>query len=468
VSHRTPPGSEVPDLKAWSKVHLVGIGGAGMSGIARLLLARGIAVSGSDLKDSRSLPPLREAGAVVFVGHSAAHVGEPDAVAVSTAIPAGNPEVREAQKRGIRVVTRAQVLAALMRGKRTVAVAGTHGKTTTTSMVTVMCSRLGLEPSFVIGGDVNEIGSGAGHGSGDVFVAEADESDGSFLLYHPDLGVITNVEQDHVDFYRSQQDVETAFAAFAGQSRSVIACWDDPGVRRALSGFVGNVLRYGVGADADMAVMEVELRWNGSTATIRFEGEEVPLLLSVPGRHNLLNAAAALGVAARLGLPLADAAEALRSFSGVRRRFECRGMAGGATFIDDYAHHPSEVAATLGAAQIDGRARVVAVFQPHRYTRTQAMWRSLGESLQAADVVVITDVYGAGESPIPGVTGKLLVEALTEAAPGKRVVYLPRRSEVAPFLVREVRDGDLILTLGAGDITMVAEATLDLLRSGSP
>jgi UDP-N-acetylmuramate--alanine ligase len=439
-----------------------------MSGIARLLLARGIAVSGSDLKDSRTLPALRDAGAVVFVGHSPAHVSEPDAVVLSAAIPAGNPEVREAQKRGIPVLTRAQVLAALMRGKRTVAVAGTHGKTTTTSMVTMMCARLGLEPSFVIGGDVNEIGSGAGHGSGDVFVAEADESDGSFLLYHPELGVITNVEQDHVDFYRTRRDVEAAFAAFAGQSRSVIACWDDPGVRQALSGSMGNVLRYGVGPDADMVVMGEELRWNGSTAKVRFEGQEVSLLLSVPGPHNLLNAAAALGVAVRLGLPLADAAEALRSFSGVRRRFECRGVAGGATFIDDYAHHPSEVAATLGAARIDGQARVVAVFQPHRYTRTQAMWRSLGESLRTADVVVITDVYGAGERPIPGVTGKLLVEALTEVAPGKRVVYLPRRSEVAPFLVREVREGDLVLTLGAGDITMVAGATLDLLRWGRP
>ena len=261
---------------------------------------------------------------MVFVGHSPTNVAEPDAVVVSAAIPAGNPEVREAQKRGIPVLTRAQVLAALMQGKRTVAVAGTHGKTTTTSMVTVMCARLGLEPSFVIGGDVNEIGSGAGHGSGDVFVAEADESDGSFLLYHPELGVITNIEQDHVDFYRSRQDVEAAFAAFAGQSRSVIACWDDPGVRQALSGSMGNVLRYGVGADADMVVSEEELRWNGSTATMRFEGEEISVLLSVPGRHNLLNAAATLGVAARLGLPLAAAAEALRSFGGVRRRFECR------------------------------------------------------------------------------------------------------------------------------------------------
>src|SRR5439155_2257876 len=252
-------------------------------------------------------------GAKVSVGLRRRQVGRPDAVVVSAAIPAGNVELKEAQRQDIPIFSRAHVLAALMRGKRSVAVAGTHGKTTTTSMVSVMCSRLGLDPTFVIGGDVNEIGSGAGHGSGEVFVAEADESDGSFLLYHPDLGVITNVEQDHVDFYRTRGDVEAAFAAFAGQSRSVIACWDDPGVRQALSGSTGDVLRYGVDPGADMVVTEQELRWNGSTAAVRFEGEEVSLSLSVPGRHNLLNAAAALGVAVRLGLPLSDAAEALRS-----------------------------------------------------------------------------------------------------------------------------------------------------------
>lgn len=462
---------EMPDLAGVRRLHLVGIGGAGMSGIARLLLARGIAVSGSDLKDSKSLDGLRTAGATVFVGHASTQLGEPDAVVVSAAIPSDNPEVREARTRGIEVLTRAQVLAALMRGKRTVAVAGTHGKTTTTSMVSVMCSRLGLDPSFVIGGDLNEIGSGAGHGSGELFVAEADESDGSFLLYQPEISVITNIEVDHVDYYRGPDDVEAAFAAFAARSRAVVACWDDPGVRRALSERKGDLLRFGTtagdAAQLDLLVTEENLRWNGTTATVGFGGREIRLALSVPGRHNLLNATAALGVAARLGLPLEDAAEALRSFSGVRRRFECRGVARGATFIDDYAHHPSEVSATLGAARIDGRGRVVAVFQPHRYTRTQAMWRALGESLGAADVVVITDVYAAGERPIPGVTGKLLVEALTEAAPGKRVVYLPLRSQLVPFLVREVRDGDLVLTLGAGDITMVAEATLDQLRDGA-
>ncbi len=455
----------VPDISTWRSAHLIGIGGAGMSGIARLLLARGIAVSGSDLKESRGLQGLREAGAKVFVGHRRRQVGRPDAVVVSAAIPPHNVELKEAQRVDIPVASRAAVLAALMRGRRSVAVAGTHGKTTTTSMISVMCSRLGLDPTFVIGGDLNEIGSGAGHGAGNLFVAEADESDGSFLLYEPTIAVVTNIEEDHLDYYTGRAEVEAAFAAFAGRAGSVVACWDDPGVRRALAGVPGRILRYGWDPEADLVVRDPELRWNGGAATVDFRGDSVQVRLTVPGKHNLLNAAAGLAVAWELGLPIRDAAEALRSFSGVRRRFECRGVAGGVTFIDDYAHHPSEIAATLAAARIDGWKRLVAVFQPHRYTRTRALWRELGQSLEAADMVVLTDVYGAGERPIPGVTGKLLVHALTEAAPGKRVIYLPRRSEVAPFLAGEIRDGDLILTMGAGDITMVAEAILEQLRS---
>ena len=456
---------DVPDLSAWRSAHLIGIGGAGMSGIARLLLARGIAVSGSDLKDSRGLAALREAGAKVFVGHRRRQVGRPDAVVVSAAIPPGNVELKEAQRQDLPVASRAHVLAALMRSKRSVAVAGTHGKTTTTSMISVMCSRLGLDPTFVIGGDLNEIGSGAGHGAGDVFVAEADESDGSFLLYEPAVAVVTNIEVDHLDYYPGRTEVETAFAAFAGRAGSVVACWDDSGVRRALAGTPVRLVRYGWDPAADVVLGDEDLHWNGSTATVRCQGESVQLRLSVPGRHNLLNAAAALGVALELGLPVGAAAEALGSFTGVRRRFECRGVAGGATFIDDYAHHPSEVTATLAAARLDGSRRVVAVFQPHRYTRTHALWRELGESLGTADVVVVTDVYGAGERPIPGVTGKLLVQALTEAVPGKRVIYLPRRSDVVPFLAGVIRDCDVVLTMGAGDITMVADAILEQLRT---
>jgi UDP-N-acetylmuramate--alanine ligase len=460
----------IPDASRWRRLHLVGIGGAGMSGIAKLLLARGIEVSGSDLKASKGLAALEGMGATVWIGHGEDHVGSPDAVVISSAIRHDNPEVRAAHAANIPVLMRAQVLAALMVGRRAVAVAGTHGKTTTTSMIAVMLSRLGASPSFVIGGDLNESGSGAEHGAGDVFVAEADESDGSFLLLHPDVAVVTNVEEDHLDFYGTREAVETAFGAFAGQAGTVIACWDDPGVRRALAGVSVRIVRYGETEEADVRLVS-----EGSSAgTVQAGGEVAELGLQVPGRHNLMNATAALAVARELGFPFLAAADALASFTGVRRRFERRGMGGGATFIDDYAHHPTEIAATIEAvrrvrSEADGEqgGRLVAVFQPHRYTRTEAMWRPLGESLRAADLVVVTDVYGAGEDPIPGVSGKLVVEAVAECVPGRRVVYLPRRSEIAPFLASEVRPGDLVLTLGAGDITMVGEETLQRLEAGA-
>jgi UDP-N-acetylmuramate--alanine ligase len=460
----------VPEPERWRRLHLVGIGGAGMSGIAKLLLARGLTVTGSDLKWSRGLVTLEELGASVWVGHGAEQLDDPDAVVVSSAIRPDNPEVRAAREKAIPVLLRAEVLAALMQGRTGIAVAGTHGKTTTTSMVSVMLTRMGLAPSFVIGGDLNESGSGAEHGTGEAFVAEADESDGSFLLLRPDVAVVTNVEPDHLDFFGTAEAVEAAFRRFGAQSRTVVACWDDPGVRRALSGGETRLLRYGTDGDVDLRIRDIDLQDAGSTATVEMPAGTVALRLVVPGRHNVLNAVAALGVAHALGLSLAEAAEGLATFTGVRRRFERRGAARGAEFVDDYAHHPTEVAATLEVARMMRRngasvpGRVVAVFQPHRYTRTQSMWRSLGESLGGADLVVVTDVYGAGEDPIPGVSGKLVVEAVAEAAPGKRVVYLPRRSEVAAFLEGLIRGGDLVLTLGAGDITMVGDETLERIR----
>src|SRR5712692_9818769 len=384
-----------------------------MSGIASLLLARGIAVTGSDLKDSVGLERLRASGARVSIGHRADQLddgGRPDAVVVSAAIPEANPELHRARKEGIRVLARAQVLAALMRGRRAVAVAGTHGKTTTTSMISVLLSRAGLDPSYVIGGDLNESGSGAFHGSGEILVAEADESDGSFLLYQPEIAVVTNVDDDHLDFYAGRDEIEAAFAAFVRGAANVVACWDDPGARRALGEVSRGLLRYGTGDDVDLHLDVEEVGQAGGRGTVRFRDERATLVLAVPGRHNLLNASAAMGVGLLLGVPMREAAEALRSFTGVRRRFERRGAAGGATFVDDYAHHPTEIAATLKAAMPSRRGRLLAVFQPHRFTRTQALWRALGESLSAADVVVFTEVYGAGERPIPGVTGKLLVE----------------------------------------------------------
>jgi UDP-N-acetylmuramate--alanine ligase len=438
-----------------------------MSSIARLLLARGIAVTGSDLKETGSLHALRDAGASVFAGHRAEQVGTPDAVVASTAIPGTNVELERARRDGIPIFTRAQALAALMVGRRGVAVAGTHGKTTTTSMISVILARAGHGPSYVIGGDLNESGSGAEHGPGDVFVVEADESDGTFLLLPREVAVITNVEEDHLTFYAGQEDLEAAFGAFAAAARTVVACVDDPGAVASVAA-LGEltadppaVVGYGFAQEADVRIVAADVHRGGSLARIDVMGGTVEVRLSVLGRHNVLNAAAALAAAHVLGVPAGEAADALSSFSGVHRRFEVRGSGRGATFVDDYAHHPTEVAVTVGVARMEEPERLVAVLQPHRYSRTQLLWRQYAESVTGADLVVVTDVFAASEQPIPGVTGKLVVDALAEAAPGKRIVYLPRRSEVAPFLAREARRGDLVVTLGCGDIGMVIDEALE-------
>jgi UDP-N-acetylmuramate--alanine ligase len=438
-----------------------------MRGLAELLLARGIAVSGSDLKQSRGLTELDRLGASVVVGHSAEQLeaaGRPEAVVISTAIPDANPELLAAREKSIPVWARAQVLAALMAGSRGLAVAGTHGKTTTTSMLSTILGRAGVDPTFVIGGDLNESGSGARSGGGEWFLAEADESDGSFLLLHPDVAVVTNVEADHLDFYRDEEEIRAAFARFLAQAGQAIVCGDDPGALKSLMLAGRQALSYGVTRGSDAVLTVKDPRGPRSSGSLDIAGERVEIQLRVPGEHNLLNAAGAVLAATLAGVAPADAAMALRSYRGVRRRFEFRGVARGAEFFDDYAHHPSEVAATLRAAR-NGYGRIVAVFQPHRYSRTRALWRELGTSLAEADVVIVTDVYDAGEDPLPGVTGKLVLDALAEAQPAKRILYLPHRTDVVRFLASEVRPGDLVLTLGAGDITTVPEEAIERLRS---
>lgn len=467
-----PPGSiptlEVPGLSGVRRVHMIGIGGAGMRNLARLLLARGVAVSGSDLKDSKGLVELREAGAEVSVGHAAAHVGDPDAVVASSAIREGNPELEEARRRGIPVWARAQALAAAAADRRTIAVAGTHGKTTTTSMVALVLERAGRDPTYVIGGDPNETGSGARSGGGDLFVAEADESDGSFLLLSPTVGIVTNVEVDHVDFYRGgREEIEAAFSAFARRCEHVVVCADDEGATRSVGVAGVTTTSYGVAPGARVRVERIALGSAGASAELLVEGERHLLQLAVDGVHNVLNAAAAVAVAARVGVPTAVAVEALRSFTGVHRRFELRGTARGARFYDDYGHVPTELAVTLEVARRTDPRRLIAVFQPHRYSRTRALWRELGSSLVAADVVVVTDVYGAAQDPIPGVTGKLVVEGIARAAQGKRIVYLPHRADVVEFLRREVREGDLVITMGCGDVWMLGDAALERIREGA-
>jgi UDP-N-acetylmuramate--alanine ligase len=355
------------------------------------------------------------------------------------------------------------MLAGLSRGSRTYGVSGTHGKTTTTSMLAVILEQAGCDPTYVIGGDLNEIGSGARSGAGDAFVAEADESDGSFLLLAPQVAVVTNIEADHLDFYRGgDSEIRAAFADFFAASDVAIACGDDEGVRVSLELAGAHALTYGLGHenDAVLTAMTDPETTGGSAGILRIDGEELRLDLRAPGVHNLLNASAALLAAREAGVDPETAVRGLQAFSGVRRRFEFRGSARGARFVDDYAHHPTEIAATIAAARSTTEGRLVAVFQPHRFTRTQALWQGLGEALAGADVAVVTDVYAAGEEPIPGVTGKLLVDALAANGSSRRLVYLPRRIDVSRFLADEITEGDLVLTLGAGDITMVADETL--------
>ncbi|HZP90481.1 MAG TPA: UDP-N-acetylmuramate--L-alanine ligase [Actinomycetota bacterium] len=466
-----PPGSaptlDVPDLGSVRSVHMIGIGGAGMRNLAKLLMARGIRVSGSDLKDSKGLRELAAAGARVFVGHRPEQVGEPDAVIISSAILERNPELAEARRRGTPVWIRAQALAAAAVGKRAIAVSGTHGKTTTTSMVGLVLERAGLDPTYVVGGEPNESGSGARSGSGDLFVAEADESDGSFLLFRPEVGIVTNVDLDHVDFYPGGlPEIQAAFGAFAERCAHVVACADDPRAMEAIPPGPGRVT-YGLSETADVGVVVSSPGPGGAEGMVVLDGERIPLRIGVDGEHNLWNAAAAIAAARLVGVPPQIAAEALAGFRGVHRRFELRGTARGADFYDDYGHVPAELAVTLRVARRTGPKRLVAVFQPHRYVRTQVLWRELGRSLVEADTIVVTDVYAADQDPIPGVTGKLVVQGINLAAPGKRVVYLPHRADVVAFLEREVRPGDLVVTMGCGDVWMLGDAAMERIRESA-
>ena len=457
------------------RVHLVGVGGAGMSGLARVMIAQGISVSGTDAKESRRLAVLRALGAVIVVGHSAGALDaatEPLAVVVaSTAIPPTNPEVVEARRRGIPVWTRAQALNAIMEGSTPIAVAGTHGKTTTTSMVTVALQACGSDPSFAIGSELQSSGTNAHFGSGDYFVVEADESDGSFLQMTPLVGVVTNVEADHLDHWESYDDIEDAFVRFCAATREkdgfAVTCADDPGARRVAeraSGEGVRVITYGESAEADFKIARSAADPSGWSFDVIHHGVRLGrMTLRVPGRHNALNATAALAVGVSLGLPVAELREGLESFTGTQRRFELRGQVGSVRVYDDYAHHPTEVSATLIAArEVAGSGRVVVAFQSHRYTRTSVFAREFGEALGLADEVVVLEVYSAGEKAIPGASGSVIAAAVP--LPRDQVVFEPSWSMVPDAVVQRVRPGDVVMTMGAGDVGMLAPQIVELLR----
>jgi UDP-N-acetylmuramate--alanine ligase len=443
---------------SWRRVHLVGVGGAGMSAIARVLAAAGHEVSGSDLRDSAVLGALRALGLRVHVGHRATNMQGADLVIASAAVPEDNPEVLAAQAEGIPVLSRGEALARVVRGRTTIAVSGTHGKTTTSGMIATVLVTADLDPTYLLGSDLARGGPGGRLGGGDLAVVEADEAYGSFLWLRPDVALVTNVDADHLDFYGTMAALEAAFVEFVSRTSStVVLCADDPG-SSALAPVAEDrgttVVTYGFSPGAAVRAERLVQDAHGSRFTLVVgEQEAGTVTLSIAGRHNVRNALGAAAASLAAGLGVADVVAGLGAFRGARRRFEFRGRMAGADLVDDYAHHPAEIEATLEAARSGPWSRVVAVFQPHLYSRTQALRREFGEALAKADVVVVTDVYGAREEPMPGVTGKLVADAVCEVSPRRRVAYLPRLDDAAVFVRDQVRPGDLVLSLGAGDVT---------------
>ncbi len=445
-------------LDQWlgKRIHFIGIAGAGMSGLARIALSHGLSISGSDSKDSSVVLALRTLGAQVQIGHDAAHLQGVDIVVYSNAIAKSNPEIRRALELDIPLLTRAQALAVLMSTSKSLAVAGTHGKTTTSSMLTVALQACGTDPSFAIGGTLTASGSNAHRGTGEFFVAEADESDGSFLEYRPFGAIVTNVEHDHVDFFATEESVMEIFTEFAQSINPqgfFIYCKDDPGAEKiAAKEFGATKISYGMHESADLLIDNIKLLPGGSTARALWKGRSVGTIeLHVPGHHNLLNAAAALAMGLCLGQPAAALLEGLASFQGAGRRFELKASVAGIRVIDDYGHHPTEIDVTLTAARrYAGDGRVLVIFQPHRYSRTQAFLEQFAQTLDLADLAILLEIYPASEKPIVGVSASLIAQKM------KHGKFVPNFLEASEEIISMAKPGDVILTLGAGDVNSLA------------
>ncbi|MGF6824428.1 UDP-N-acetylmuramate--alanine ligase [Microbacterium sp. ZKA21] len=458
------PDLTLPIPESIAAAHFIGIGGSGMSGLAKMFLDAGIRVSGSDRADSAALRALADAGATVHVGHDAAHLGDADTVIHTGAIWPENPEFVLAKERGLHVIHRSQALHWLIGSRRLVSVAGAHGKTTSTGMIITALRELGADPSFVNGGVIEQLGASSATGSDELFVIEADESDGTFLLYDTAVALITNVDPDHLDFYGSDEAFHDAFVRFAdAATEAVVISSDDPGALRVAAGMSHpNVITFGLAEDADLRITDIDATGSVS-ATLTREGESVRLRLAVPGAHNAVNAAGAVAVLQSLGYPLADAARALEGFAGTVRRFELHGTERGVSVFDDYAHHPAEVQVALATARsVVGTGRVIAIQQPHTYSRTQHMFREFAEVLeQGADHTVMLDVYGAREDPVPGVTGELVSGAFADQG---NVHYVADWQDAADYTASIAREGDYVITLGCGNVYQIIPQVLDALR----
>ncbi len=455
-------------LEGIHKIHFVGIGGAGMSPLAKVLTEMGYAVSGSDRTDSEIIERLRELGAVVYMGQDGEHVRGADAIVVSTAIPYDNPEVLAAGQLGIPKLHRSDINAALVNSHKGIAVAGAHGKTTTTSMLGVALDHAGISPTIIIGGEVADLGTNAKLGKGDYLVSEADESDGSFLKLKPHIAVVTNVENDHMDHYGTMDNIRAAFRQFIEnvdrETGFAVLCFDNENLRNIAKEIDIRYVSYAIDEPADYQAANIETNGSGISFDVMHKGEKLGHVdLNIPGRHNVLDAMAAVVTGLSIGLTMEQMAAGLAQFHGAKRRFQTKGRERGVWIVDDYAHHPTEIATTLKAAKQTKPKRLICAFQPHRYSRTKLLHEEFGKAFAEADLLVLTDIYAAGEAPIEGIDGSTILKEVTKAT-GQNVTYIQDREEIASYLSSIVENGDLVITMGAGDIYLTGEELNEMLK----
>ena len=455
-------------LEGIHKIHFVGIGGAGMSPLAKVLTEMGYEVSGSDRAESDIIRRLRELGAVVYIGQDGEHVRGVDAIVVSTAIPYDNPEVLAAGQLGIPKLHRSDINAALVNSRKGIAVAGAHGKTTTTSMLGVALDHAGISPTIIIGGEVADLGTNAKLGKGEYLVSEADESDGSFLKLKPHIAVVTNVENDHMDHYGTMDNIRAAFRQFIEnvdkETGYAVLCFENENLRNIAKEVDRKYISFAIDEPADYQAANIETNGAGISFDVMHGGENLGrVTLNIPGRHNVLDALAAVVTGLSIGLTMKEMADGLAQFHGAKRRFQTKGRERGIWVVDDYAHHPTEIATTLKAAKQTDPKRLICVFQPHRYSRTKLLHEEFGRAFKEADLLILTDIYAAGEAPVEGIDGSTILKEVTRAT-GQDVTYLQKREDIAPYLASVVREGDLVITMGAGDIYRTAEELVEELK----